>query len=101
MEKLSEAGKLYLKDIYILEEARKDAFDYLNYIADQVFEKWEAYKDDWNSTLHLPAQLTVTFLKKVTPVYYFIIVMPAIRKNLPILLVSAFSYILLMRFGKK
>lgn len=46
MEKISEAGKLYLKDIYILEEARKDTHDFLNYIADQVFEKWEAYKDE-------------------------------------------------------
>ena len=40
MEKLTEAGKLYLNDFYILEEARNDLFIFLNYISDQIHDKW-------------------------------------------------------------
>lgn len=38
MEKLSEAGKLYLKDFLILEEARKDMERYLNAVVEEAYE---------------------------------------------------------------
>lgn len=45
MEKLTEAGRLYLTDFYILDEARDDLFTFLNYITDQVYEKWLEHKN--------------------------------------------------------
>lgn len=38
MEKLSEAGRLYLKDYTILEEARKDMIRYLNAVVEEANE---------------------------------------------------------------
>lgn len=46
MEKLTEAGRLYLNDYYILEEARDDLDTFLNYITDQVYEKWIEHKNN-------------------------------------------------------
>ncbi len=37
MEKLSQAGRLYLKDYYIINEAQKDLFAYLNTIQENVY----------------------------------------------------------------
>ncbi len=45
MEKLTEAGRLYLNDYYVLEEARNDLFVFLNYITDQVYDKWLEQKN--------------------------------------------------------
>ena len=38
MEKLTEAGRLYLNDYSILEEARKDAIRYLNAVVEETYE---------------------------------------------------------------
>lgn len=49
MEKLSEEGKLYLKDYLILEEARNDANRFLNTIIERVYSLVENEKDDLNT----------------------------------------------------
>lgn len=41
MKKLSEAGKLYLKDFYVLNEAQNDVFMFLNAVIDQVHKNLE------------------------------------------------------------
>ena len=46
MEKLSEAGRLYLKDYSILEEARKDMVRYLNAIVDETYDLVNEEIDD-------------------------------------------------------
>jgi len=42
---LTEAGKLYLNDYYVLDEAREDLINFLNSITDQVYEKWLELKN--------------------------------------------------------
>ncbi|OPL10289.1 MAG: hypothetical protein AVO34_11400 [Firmicutes bacterium ML8_F2] len=62
MEKLSEAGKLYLQDFYILNEAQSDVFIFLDAVMNQVYQNlvegikdlsgrddvfvWEAWKNE-------------------------------------------------------
>jgi len=49
MEKLSEAGKLYLKDYLVLDQARKDLHRFLNAVVDEVYEIISEEKDDLSS----------------------------------------------------
>jgi len=65
MEKLSEAGKLYLQDFYILNEAQSDVFIFLDAVMNQVYQNlveeikdlsgrddvfvWESWKNESKS----------------------------------------------------
>lgn len=57
MKKLSEAGKLYLQDFYILNEAQNDVFVFLDAIMGQVYENLiEGLKDLSDQKAILPGR---------------------------------------------
>lgn len=46
MDRLSEAGRLYLKDYYILNEAQKDVFAFFNRVQDAIYQNMSERRDE-------------------------------------------------------
>lgn len=89
MEKLSEAGKLYLQDYYILNDAQNDVFVFLDALMNQVYQNvaegikdlydpgnifsWEAWKNESKpgrlGVWPLPESETVPFRKGKSDLY--------------------------------
>ena len=49
--KLSEAGRLYLQDYYILDEARKDVDKFIGVILEEIFSKLNEETDNFNDDI--------------------------------------------------